>query len=149
MNKKLLIATMLTLPLVGCFGNDVEAKQEVVPKKKPTMTSLGFNIKVNLSGRVYIYQHKVSGNCYSWNDFVNGGSISQVVCSDFGILSSDEIKQNSLQEKRNKLELERQNYLKLKQKFDSIDCKSVDEDGDGFYTPCPDVNEFGEIPVIY
>ena len=46
------------------------------------MEILGFTRKIEV-GNVTIWQHNVSGNCYAENAY--NGTISQIVCSDFGI----------------------------------------------------------------
>ncbi len=148
--KKTLIAAILLLPLAGC-GSDAIAAERV------TMVSLGFEKKVDISSNS-IYQHNVSGNCYSLNQGGYGGSITQVVCSDFGILSPEQVQAEALHKKRLALEQERKKYLQMKAKFEKIGCLSKEDvvvEGKNSYgeatfsTPCSDVNEFGETPLLY
>lgn len=136
MNKKLLIATMLTLPLVGCFGNSVHAED-------------GYDIGWRYVEKIdaFIEQYNGGINCrigYYHTDNI----ITPVLCGEFYILSTEQKKEIALRGKRSELKRQREKYLELKLKFESIDCKSTDEDGDGFYTVCPSVNEFGE-PIAY
>lgn len=99
MNRILLGVVLLIL--TGCGSDTVETKI-------PTMFQDKGWVDLSSSVRFQIYQHKVSGNCYA----AHYKAISRVDCEDFGVKTSETVR-------REQLVLERQEYLRLKEKFEN------------------------------
>lgn len=95
----LFILLFLSVFIFGC-------KSEAYVPSNP-IEHFGFEFKFKIGNYTKLYQHKVSGNCYSWNSEWRGGEMSLVPCSDFGLQTKEELEL-----------LEKQQYLKLKEKFE-------------------------------
>lgn len=99
MNKILLGVVLLIL--TGCGSESVGTKTPAMFENKGWVdfsSTTGFRV----------YQHKVSGNCYA----AHCRALSKVDCEDFGGKTSETVR-------REKLTLERQEYLRLKEKFEN------------------------------
>ncbi|AGI61773.1 lipoprotein [Vibrio phage JSF3] len=99
--KQLSLFILLFLS-VFIFGCKSEASD--IPRK--SLLQLGFEQKLS-TDNMRIYQNVYSGNCYVWNNWAHGGEMSSVPCSDFGLQTKEELEL-----------LEKQQYLKLKEKFE-------------------------------
>lgn len=59
-----------------------------------------------------VYQHKRSGNCYTWRVGIRGGTLTPVHCADFG-LDPEEQLQARKEEHAQKIRMAREAYEKL------------------------------------
>lgn len=96
----LFILLFLSVFIFGC-----KSEASDIPRK--SLLQLGFEHKTSFERELRLYQHKTSGNCYVWNMRTQGGEMSLVPCSDFGLQTKEELAL-----------LEKQQYLKLKEKFE-------------------------------
>ncbi|WP_210498975.1 hypothetical protein [Vibrio crassostreae] len=139
MKNKLTIALSVLL-LSSCSDNIAVAQTEGASQARKTLEHFEAKGSYRLHGfDVDVYQHQVTGNCYTLVTAAvtgisgaRGGSFQAVDCKDFEVVSTYE-------QKKLKLAKERAQYEKLKNKFEAIDCKTDDEWGS-----CPSVDEFGE-----